>query len=162
MNDFLSLESEVKLKKLIVIKIINQIRVICCYVWSKMTTNQGEVYEYYHSAYDTFRGDKLYLGTKDVYYMGKTKSSEKVRGIVMIGFIITGHGAYAPGIHGTMEMITGKQEKVKVIPFLPEMTLEVFKMKLLQVLILLKRSIRNNYFSDLLGGTPFKIAAEKL
>ncbi len=28
----------------------------------KMTTNQGEVYEYYHSAYDIFRGDKLYLG----------------------------------------------------------------------------------------------------
>lgn len=35
----------------------------------------------------------------------------------MIGFIITGHGTYAPGIHGAMEMITGKQEKVKVILF---------------------------------------------
>ena len=32
----------------------------------------------------------------------------------MIGFIITGQGAYAPGIHGAMEMnYSVKQEKVK-------------------------------------------------
>lgn len=79
----------------------------------------------------------------------------------MIGFIITGHGAYAPGIHGAMEMITGKQEKVKVIPFLPEMTLEVFKNEIVVSIDTLKKEVSEIIiFSDLLGGTPFKIAAE--
>lgn len=59
----------------------------------------------------------------------------------MIGFIITGHGTYAPGIHGAMEMITGKQEKVKVIPFLPEMTLEVFKNEIVASIDTLKKEV---------------------
>ena len=79
----------------------------------------------------------------------------------MIGFIITGHGAYALGVHGALEMITGKQEKVKVIPFLPEMTLEVFKNEMVESIDTLKKEVSEIViFSDLLGGTPFKTAAE--
>lgn len=46
----------------------------------KMTTNQGEVYEYYHSAYDTFRGDKLYLGDQGRLLYGKHKIFRKKLG----------------------------------------------------------------------------------
>lgn len=34
---------------------------------------EGEMYEYYHSSYDTFRGDKLYLGEQGRFLYGKDK-----------------------------------------------------------------------------------------
>ena len=52
----------------------------------------------------------------------------------MIGFIVTGHGTYAPGMVGAMEMIAGTQEKVKVIPFLQEMTLEAYTQELVNAI----------------------------
>ena len=35
----------------------------------------------------------------------------------MIGLILTGHGEYAIGVGHALEMIAGKQEAFKVVPF---------------------------------------------
>lgn len=80
----------------------------------------------------------------------------------MIGFMITGHGTYAPGMHGAMEMIAGTQEKVRVIPFLQGMTLEEFQDEMVSSINFLKQEVNEIViFTDLLGGTPFKTAAEQ-
>lgn len=78
----------------------------------------------------------------------------------MIGFIVTGHGTYAPGMVGAMEMIAGTQEKVKAIPFLQEMTLEAYTQELVHTIHTFKQEeLELVIFTDLLGGTPFKTAA---
>lgn len=78
----------------------------------------------------------------------------------MIGFIVTGHGTYAPGMVGAMEMIAGTQEKVKVIPFLQEMTLEAYTQELVNAIQTFKQEeLELVVFTDLLGGTPFKTGA---
>lgn len=78
----------------------------------------------------------------------------------MIGFIITGHGSYAPGMNGAMEMIAGAQDKIEIVPFLEEMDLEVFKENLANAIhALRKENLEVVIFTDLLGGTPFKTAA---
>ena len=75
----------------------------------------------------------------------------------MIGFIITGHGSYSPGMLGAMEMITGVQEKVIVVPFLQDMTLEEYSREMTSGISTLKQDgLEIIIFADLLGGTPFK------
>ncbi|WP_429976141.1 PTS sugar transporter subunit IIA [Enterococcus sp. DIV0086] len=81
----------------------------------------------------------------------------------MIGFIITGHGSYASGIYEAMEMITGTQDKVKVISFLPGMTADTYKNEIVASINSLKKSVSEIVvFTDLLGGTPFKTVAEQV
>lgn len=78
----------------------------------------------------------------------------------MIGFIITGHGTYAPGMTGAMEMITGTQEKVKTVPFTQDMTLEDYTQGLIaSIKAFRQEDLEVVVFTDLLGGTPFKTAA---
>lgn len=78
----------------------------------------------------------------------------------MIAFIITGHGTYAPGMTGAMEMITGKQENLKTIPFLEGMTPEDFTQEIVTSIHEFKQEgLEIVVFADLLGGTPFKTAA---
>ena len=80
----------------------------------------------------------------------------------MIGFIITGHGTYAPGMNGAMEMITGTQEQVKVIPFSQDMTPDAYRNEMAISIENLKKEVSEIVvFTDLLGGTPFKTAAEQ-
>ena len=35
----------------------------------------------------------------------------------MIGFILTGHGEFAPGLASALELVAGRQEAFKVVPF---------------------------------------------
>ena len=35
----------------------------------------------------------------------------------MIGFILTGHGEFAPGLASALELVAGRQEGFKVVPF---------------------------------------------
>lgn len=77
----------------------------------------------------------------------------------MIGCILTGHGSFAPGIMGAVEMIAGPQEKFEVVPFLEEETLEYFDEKMQAAVEKLDKVCDGVViFSDLLGGTPFRSA----
>ncbi|WP_086349495.1 PTS galactosamine/N-acetylgalactosamine transporter subunit IIA [Candidatus Enterococcus clewellii] len=76
----------------------------------------------------------------------------------MIGCILTGHGSFAPGMMGAVEMIAGPQEAFEVVPFQEEEALEVFEEKLAQAVEKLSSADGVVIFTDLLGGTPFRTA----
>lgn len=77
----------------------------------------------------------------------------------MIGFILTGHGSFAPGLMGAVEMIAGPQEHFEVVDFREEETLEVFEEKMNQAIEKVAGATDGVViFSDLLGGTPFRTA----
>lgn len=77
----------------------------------------------------------------------------------MIGCILTGHGSFAPGLAGALEMIAGPQEEFKVVPFLEEEGLDTFKDKMTAAINELKKNQKDLIlFCDLLGGTPFNVA----
>lgn len=73
-----------------------------------------------------------------------------------VNFLVIGHGGYASGIKSTVELIAGNLTCVQYIDFTRSMSPEDLKVKIIeripshQDLIIL---------CDLLGGTPFKIAA---
>lgn len=77
----------------------------------------------------------------------------------MIGCILTGHGSFAPGVMGAVEMIAGPQESFEVVPFLEEESLEYFDEKMEAAINKLDQKCDGVIiFSDLLGGTPFRSA----
>lgn len=73
----------------------------------------------------------------------------------MITLIIIGHGQYASGIISSLELIAGKQEGVIAINFLENMSQEDLKETLETTIQPLSKIL---ILSDLLGGTPFKVA----
>ncbi|WP_321388829.1 PTS galactosamine/N-acetylgalactosamine transporter subunit IIA [uncultured Enterococcus sp.] len=76
----------------------------------------------------------------------------------MIGCILTGHGSFAPGMMGAVEMIAGPQEFFEVVPFHEEEALEVFEERITQAVEKLSSAEGIVIFTDLLGGTPFRTA----
>lgn len=77
----------------------------------------------------------------------------------MIGIIVTGHGKFASGLTASVELITGTHEHYKAIDFdgvisqeelLKEIETEISNMSDCENIII---------FTDLIGGTPFKMAA---
>lgn len=71
--------------------------------------------------------------------------------------IITGHGSYAPGMTGAMEMIAGEQEKVLTIPFLQGMSLEDYQKEIANgIETLTQEGLEIIIFTDLLGVHPIK------
>lgn len=76
----------------------------------------------------------------------------------MIGCILTGHGSFAPGMMGAVEMIAGPQEYFEVVPFQEEEALEVFEERIAQAVEKLSAVDGIVIFTDLLGGTPFRTA----
>lgn len=77
----------------------------------------------------------------------------------MIGIILTGHGSFAPGLMGAVEMIAGKQEDFLVVDFQENESLETFEKKMSDgVAKLLEKNESVIVFADLLGGTPFRTA----
>lgn len=77
----------------------------------------------------------------------------------MIGCILSGHGNFAPGLMGALEMIAGSQDKFEVVPFLEEDPLDLFESKMSESV---ERMESENpgviIFTDLMGGTPFRAA----
>lgn len=77
----------------------------------------------------------------------------------MIGVIVTGHANFATGITSSLELITGKHEQYSAIDFdgviSPDQLLELIKTELEN----LKDCEHIYIFTDLLGGTPFRMAA---
>lgn len=77
----------------------------------------------------------------------------------MIGIIVTGHGNFATGLTSSVELITGTHEDYKAIDFdgviSPDQLLELYE----QAMVELKNCEHIYIFTDLMGGTPFRMAA---
>lgn len=77
----------------------------------------------------------------------------------MIGYLLTGHGSFAPGLAGALEMIAGKVDYFEVVPFTENMAVSAFEEKLTQTVKKMRDQCQGVLiFTDLLGGTPFKAA----
>ncbi len=77
----------------------------------------------------------------------------------MIGVIVTGHGNFATGITSSLSLITGEHEAYKMIDFdgviSPDQLLEKIEFAINEL-----ENCESIYiFTDLLGGTPFRMAA---
>lgn len=69
----------------------------------------------------------------------------------MISIIVIGHGHFASGIVSSLELIAGKQEGITAIDF----TADVHE----RLSAVLQPKAQTLVLCDLLGGTPFKVAA---
>ncbi|AZP05587.1 PTS sugar transporter subunit IIA [Jeotgalibaca ciconiae] len=77
----------------------------------------------------------------------------------MIGILITGHGEFSLGINDALEMIAGKQEGVKFVPFFKNESTDMFESKLKDTVLAMKKEYKSVIvLADLVGGTPFKTA----
>lgn len=77
----------------------------------------------------------------------------------MIRIIVLGHGGYAEGVRLNMEMIAGPCEYMHFIDLTKEDDLDSFRQK---VEVLMKEFPADEilFACDLLGATPFRVAAE--
>lgn len=73
--------------------------------------------------------------------------------------IISGHGNYAAGIRSTLELLAGKNDDLFYVDFTAEDTDITLKEKFAAIVEENKDS-EILFVCDLLGGTPFKVAAE--
>lgn len=80
----------------------------------------------------------------------------------MIHYILTGHGEFAIGLSKALEMIAGKQNNFSVAPFLETLSPEDYEKSINEILesINSETSEGTIIFTDLLGGTPFRISTE--
>lgn len=78
----------------------------------------------------------------------------------MNGIIIIGHGNFGSGLSSTLELIAGKQDFVKFGDFTSDKSPEVFKSEVRVELEKLKNKNKIYFFTDVVGGTPFKVACE--
>ncbi len=76
----------------------------------------------------------------------------------MIGFLLTGHGEFAPGLASALELVAGKQEAFKVMPFDVEKAAEYPELLHTEIEQLREETDAVLVFVDLLGGTPFNQA----
>ncbi len=76
----------------------------------------------------------------------------------MIGFLLTGHGEFAPGLASALELVAGKQEAFKVVPFDVEKAAEYPELLHTEIEQLREQTDAVLVFVDLLGGTPFNQA----
>ena len=77
----------------------------------------------------------------------------------MIGIIITGHGNFGDGIKSSLDLIAGNQENLKIVNFDGNGT-DKLTADLKQAMEEMKECNGILVFSDLPGGSPFKIAVE--
>ena len=72
--------------------------------------------------------------------------------------IITGHGKFASGLKSSLNLIVGENDFINAIDFTEEKSPESLKEEI-------KRNLKETndkvyIFTDLLGGTPFKVSSE--
>ena len=75
----------------------------------------------------------------------------------MIGIILTGHGRFGEGLYSSMELIAGPQDFFKVVNF--EHEPDELEKDLRDAIDSLKECEGIIVFTDLAGGSPFKISA---
>jgi len=72
--------------------------------------------------------------------------------------IITGHGKFGSGLKSSLNIIVGENDSIKFVDFTEEKSPETLKEEI-------KRNLKETndkvyIFTDLLGGTPFKVSSE--
>lgn len=72
-----------------------------------------------------------------------------------IGIIVCGHGHFATGITSTLELVAGEQEKYKAVNFDGSCDFGVLLKEAVEEL----NCERLIFFTDILGGTPFRQAS---
>ena len=75
----------------------------------------------------------------------------------MVGIIITGHCNFATGIASAVKLVAGQQKNLEAVDFPDTYSTEELKIKLIDKLEECKNII---FFTDIVGGSPFKISAE--
>ena len=77
----------------------------------------------------------------------------------MVGFIVTGHGEFAPGLGSAIQMVAGDQPNFQIVPF-GEAEAATFGDTLAQAMADMRAVCDGGIvvFVDLLGGTPFNQA----
>ena len=78
----------------------------------------------------------------------------------MIGLIISGHGHFATGLSSSVELIAGKPELYVPVDFEATDSTETLRNKFESALEELKDCESILFLTDLLGGSPFKVAVE--
>ena len=74
----------------------------------------------------------------------------------MVGIIITGHCNFATGIASAVKLVAGQQKNLEAVDFLDTYSTEELKTKLTE----LEECKNIIFFTDIVGGSPFKISAE--
>lgn len=77
----------------------------------------------------------------------------------MIGIIVTGHGLFAHGIEKAVERIIGEQPQAAYVNFPIESSTEILQQQLIAAIAQVDQGDGIVFFTDLLGGTPFRTAA---
>lgn len=78
----------------------------------------------------------------------------------MVGIIITGHSNFATGIASAVKLVTGQQKNLEAVDFPDTYSTEELKIKLTEALDKLEECKNIIFFTDIVGGSPFKISAE--
>ena len=78
----------------------------------------------------------------------------------MVGIIITGHCNFATGIASAVKLVAGQQKNLEAVDFLDTYSTEELKTKLTEALDKLEECKNIIFFTDIVGGSPFKISAE--
>ncbi|BES64192.1 PTS galactosamine/N-acetylgalactosamine transporter subunit IIA [Gottschalkiaceae bacterium SANA] len=74
----------------------------------------------------------------------------------MAGIVLTGHGNFATGILSAVELIAGKQDGIQAVDFSDGMSVKELDLELKQAATAVDGENGLVFFSDLVGGSPFK------
>ena len=77
----------------------------------------------------------------------------------MLGIILTGHGGFASGMEMAMKQILGEQSQFIAIDFPETSTTALLTAQLEQAVNALDAQNDIVFLTDLLGGTPFRVAS---
>lgn len=77
----------------------------------------------------------------------------------MLGIILTGHGGFASGMEQAMKQILGEQSQFIAIDFPESSTTARLTAQLEQAVAELDETEGLVFLTDLLGGTPFRVAS---
>lgn len=78
----------------------------------------------------------------------------------MIGLLVTGHANFGSGMTSSVNLIAGEQEDYRYVDFLPTYSTEDLTKELTAAMEELKDCDGLIIFTDLMGGTPFNVAAQ--
>ncbi|AOX99410.1 PTS galactosamine/N-acetylgalactosamine transporter subunit IIA [Jeongeupia sp. USM3] len=78
----------------------------------------------------------------------------------MISLIVTGHGRFASGLLGAVEQVFGPQAQAVAVDFPPELGTAELEAHLNAAVASLPAGAGIVFLTDLLGGSPFKLASQ--
>lgn len=77
----------------------------------------------------------------------------------MLSIILCGHGGFASGLERAMIQIMGEQQQFRAIDFHESSTTALLTAQLEEAVLALDRGDGIVFLTDLLGGTPFRVAS---